>query len=1675
MKRFFSFVLVICTLLTVYPIVAPVAAESLPKDESGAGTVGTASAAEERGLSAYDALYVGADGDKTANGGRLLGLYSAFGKDVTGYDLTAGTWFNKMDASGATDAILRNTSDTVSWGVGENGGLAYRMDAINWKAETNKLGVTLPDAWADAADFTVEQVSRLDAIENGGNSLLDCHSAVRLDLLLGLWFPSNAANEHEWYCYRWTTGVTQDWVARAEDIANYEKHLREAYEANNGREMPVYSRYTKKTGVSAVSYGVAYATASYEKEACSLADYVTLKAGMSSNAMPVFSLFNGTPGEFYAIRVYDVALTEAEIQQNMFADMAAHFALDISAYLTLDTAGKAAARAFVAEQYTLSSAGELVQEALDRFCTGGKGDAGELLYVTDGLTYLLTSYKGHSTGYFDNNGTLLWKNGYGLSPAATLKGVGWQLNPDGGATFHQRAGDFDFNKMDFGIVLPSVALPEEDYTVEWVFNPIGLTVEKEDGTLERYVDNVNATGSYIQMSIAIGPLRALQFVSYLAAEGSSGQMERRWYYNATGNIRDLGWKYSTWDRTWADIPMDAVKTLAVTHNYDNGASVYDMYSDLAWADDMIITSDKYKTTAEASNTFHLMMGMPGTAYAVRVYDRVLTESEQAQNHMADLVYYYDLDASVMTAFMKAAGAVEGMFDGFTEIGFDLTREEAQAAFDNGVTKALISYRGAGVRKDASGLRYYFSFGGDVASALTNKGNDLELGVILNVDKNTAPLLEGYGYDYKIVAYDSAQGKRTGFFVENELFALTLLYEDIDKTTALTNILVRGYVRLTDTSGQTLTMYLDVEGDGYDPTCMFNVCYAMQDSAALEKENGTKDNIRGVVTDCYEKRFVHLQAGAAAGGDGTIGAPYRGFAEALVACKDILRRAATPLSVTLLMGDGEYGVYETATIADSDMPYLYSELHIASENGKSTLTTTKNIDSAFTKHADNIWVCQLDKETDGTYPAFRTLYVDGKMADVSYSSARHSYDGAPYVTRYSYNVEGTIERAVQMSKKGTLSEYSVGGYEGRPDLEEKFQLHLPTVLGWGHARDLFLVNKLKADTVITEEDTTYATNEAKRAEYVASFETWRDAFLTTNVNYESWIVIESEEAFHAGKQYLDIRLVECFRDEMETVKAALAAKAAAGDAEAKASLGDESWRRTALRYLNIEMNLSGQWWYYIVHLSGVDFDDTLTYEDGTVHVACYRDVRDGYESNAEANSPYSEPQGSMAGRYVSLANAYDYLNVEGEYYYDEATGKLYYYSENSVTDRSFARGTSDYMLILDNVRNVYFEDMRFTGMDDYYLSEKGAAMGLYGVQDFDINPRPSYATSSTSRYVADRSVALILDSQKLVFESCTFEELPAKAIHGVGGLDGITVELCTFENIGSSGIYFGAHDYNYDPEHNCVNDARILNNYFNGIGRVYYNAAAVHMGQNMNCKVMYNTVEDCSYTALSLGALYSPRDWMIGDEYNSYGLEVAYNYITDYMKDLGDGAAIYLSGYNAQASYTEIFNFVHDNYIVMSNETGSALGYFVAGIYFDAAASNWHCYNNVIAEQSYGAAEGEDEGFDMSDPAVEKYVRELRLRRSASTYIYLQLVVVGQTTYNILCENNYVINVRATDPKKQREEVYKTYLGEERRVTEKNTTYIAQPDVMPADAELIIYDAGSYGHTGDPYLLYDNNY
>ena len=141
----------------------------------------------------------------------------------------------------------------------------------------------------------------------------------------------------------------------------------------------------------------------------------------------------------------------------------------------------------------------------------------------------------------------------------------------------------------------------------------------------------------------------------------------------------------------------------------------------------------------------------------------------------------------------------------------------------------------------------------------------------------------------------------------------------------------------------------------------------------------------------------------------------------------------------------------------------------------------------------------------------------------------------------------------------------------------------------------------------------------------------------------------------------------------------------------------------------------------------------------------------------------------------------------------------------------------------------------------------------------------------------------------------------------------------------------------------------------------------------------------------MGWRWSSVNWELGQSYNLYNVEIAYNYFENYMSDMSDGGAIYTLGGNVEWDFTGYINEMHHNYAVESALTGAGKGRFMS-LYHDGASSNWHSYENVVFTANH-------------------------IGNSGLGSFYIQIGTEDPSTqqaHNVLAEKNYFINARRED-------------------------------------------------------------
>ena len=666
----------------------------------------TAAVALNEELSAYDKLYV-QDG--------LVGLFTAFGADSSA-NVTLGKWLNKVGTDAAT---LRDSYSEASWQTATKGGLTMNLTGTNYNNATiDNTGIVFANTYADLANFTIEQASVVVGSHNGvtgvgGHELI----SFQMDLLRGLHLPNLDATgelpvDH---------GINMKMVWRANTTAAWWQGERDAfvqdmYLANNQVAIGTTAAYTKATADGTVTYGVRYATGSTYK--ISGASYTAEEyANAILNVNDRMVMFGKAAMDVYAVRVYNRALTVAEQQRNHLVDLLAFYQVELPKSLTgaqLDSiAATYATTGFVyddngaGDDYTAVKA--QLTGALKSFNINADVTAYDELYVQNGLVALYTAF-GEQVSFDLLGGK--WYDKVGDNDAtiyntASSSEARLTLGENGGLKI--AITDNAYNSVaagnKVGVLLSDDYMDFANFTVEQASIVYGVKGTAADGSA--YLGNY--AGDY--ESFRFGVLRANWFANYNAKDGGAnglldwdnrqgdpwvGIREKTYRnaYTANGDVA-VGYTMSVTKTALADGMVNGI--------YFNAAPMV-RYSTNASITDFELTAEEYEANKAAMKVnkgwFTLFNGVPADAYAIRVYNRTLTDAEMKYNHFVDLLAFYQIDLadagfdySVLAA--KYADTVFVLDDTGSKYKYSAIKAELQAAVD--VASSLLVNKDAAVK------------------------------------------------------------------------------------------------------------------------------------------------------------------------------------------------------------------------------------------------------------------------------------------------------------------------------------------------------------------------------------------------------------------------------------------------------------------------------------------------------------------------------------------------------------------------------------------------------------------------------------------------------------------------------------------------------------------------------------------------------------------------------------------------------------------------------------------------------------------------------------------------------------------------------------------------------------------------------------------------------------------
>ena len=1202
--------------------------------------------------------------------------------------------------------------------------------------------------------------------------------------------------------------------------------------------------------------------------------------------------------DFYAVRIYNRALSVEELQGNHLVDIIIYYGLEIDEKIYDEDLFAAAAYALSAAEIVTDASAKAANRALYQArldAALGEGKIEEICdytqyYAQNGLVALYTAFAGDTTANVIEG---VWANRVEGGKDATFKGSIYWTKKTEGVGYSLTLTNWTAAKYTVGLDLPAEYEDFANFTVETFAKVEGIT--NADGT--RYVNvykpaSTDEEGNEIpasgkQYGVYAGGLSAFRFgilnsLFFSSLDKNATQsLAQRWYLNnqgypdgtptvpyenISGGTTDQSWRLmGPEDTPTAGLMQITKKTTANDVTYQIGYNASETL-----VADATISLDRYNEIAgtkkanDYSSYFSLFNGIPATVYAVRVYDRVLTQAEKEQNAFVDKAAYFRID---LTGFEELDGETQMNIIGrFATIGANADRDIVQAIYnfmsgaDNeSLASKVVAFDGyAPILSGASGYRVLFNVNTDSRDLFESMGYTVTYGAIVapGGNYNAVEDVTIDNEDAIVVTVNGPYGTNVYYNLAGAgKYQYSVAVTSTDSALYGADMIVRGYVALTDADGNTQYVYVDVyENEILDGevSILAAADYFVNDfdgDIATQYKYMNSAALRAILAECGLTGRVALEDDLAIFVDAENGSDennglsadnaYATLEAAMAAAKAHLGKPGIK-NVVINLAAGEYSVTETLKLSAEDILADEYSFRVTGQGDDTVVNALTTIDNSSVEYDDNTGAAyvQLEADANGDYPALRAVFGDGELLTMAHLGDKD-------------NLLGTIDSIHFVGADGNILQ----------DTEGKQFYHVYD-------------DGSKNDWALTSEG-------AKMVEYAV------------------------------------------FNLPLEALEHL-----------------DES------AYEGAELHFTQAWTYNVSVIDHVVFD----YDAGL----------------ARAYVVFSEMSQSMyrgynvKGYYFWLENSLGFIGENPDtYYYDQESGKLYFYEENYyLEDMTIAYSPIDQLFAFDGVNNITFENLTLTGLDNKMAAVKtGYGFGQAGAASI-------YTKGQARQSVGFTNAALVYANNVngLTVQNVTVKNALSAGIVTKGISENVTIDSSIFENLGDAAIRIGNGAYSGTT---YTKGLTITNNYVTNIGIFDKAAVAVQSFAVANAKIVGNTVVNVPYSGFSFGWIWSTigntaEDIISGAAFSTFNMEIAYNYITDCMTCTGDGGPIYLLGGNVRRSENDAtaYNFMHHNYVNMSEETGlhgnnAKSRRFAMGYYHDNSSSNWIDYENVLINTSTG--------------------------------------------------------------------------------------------------------------------------
>ncbi len=309
------------------------------------------------------------------------------------------------------------------------------------------------------------------------------------------------------------------------------------------------------------------------------------------------------------------------------------------------------------------------------------------------------------------------------------------------------------------------------------------------------------------------------------------------------------------------------------------------------------------------------------------------------------------------------------------------------------------------------------------------------------------------------------------------------------------------------------------------------------------------------------------------------------------------------------------------------------------------------------------------------------------------------------------------------------------------------------------------------------------------------------------------------------------------------------------------------------------------------------------------------------------------------------NAFEFLDVPGEWYRDAIENVVYYVpqsNEDVATCLAIAPALET-LFRIEGTLDQPVHHLRFQGITFAHSTwldpNRNGYLGLQAGQ-FTIEP-----TEKNSQFIGRPPAAVAVTAgHHIQFIRNRFVQLGATALDFCHAASDNLVEGNTFEENAGIGIALAKFNDRQTEIHSVYqpDDAReicsrnvIRNNIIHRIGQDYADACGIAIGYARETVVEHNEIADLPYTGISMGwGWYRDQNAMRDNI-------IQYNEIHHVVRLLADGGGIYTLSYQPNSQIKA--NYIHD-----INQSPWVVGHESGGIFMDEGSGGITLENNVFA-------------------------------------------------------------------------------------------------------------------------------